>query len=147
MRDSKPALLEPIMKVEVETPMEFQGPVSGDLASRRGLITGSEIKGNVVILLAEVPLANMFGYSTDIRSLTQGRATFSMEFGCYRRTPTNIQNEIIEKARKEKVENDQHLSRPSPLGRGSAEVLVVLHLGCHWRLDRQCRSPLPLGEG
>jgi elongation factor G len=85
--------------------MEFQGPVSGDLASRRGLITGSEIKGNVVILLAEVPLANMFGYSTDIRSLTQGRATFSMEFGCYRRTPTNIQNEIVEKARKEKVES------------------------------------------
>jgi elongation factor G len=105
VRESKPALLEPIMKVEVETPMEFQGPVSGDLASRRGLITGSEIKGNIVILLAEVPLANMFGYSTDIRSLTQGRATFSMEFGCYRRTPTNIQNEIVEKARKEKVES------------------------------------------
>ncbi len=100
MRAAKPVLLEPIMKVEVETPTEFQGGVSGDLASRRGLIIGSEIRGNIVTLQAEVPLATMFGYSTDLRSLTQGRANFSMEFGCYRKTPGNIQAEIIEKAEK-----------------------------------------------
>jgi elongation factor G len=105
MRDAKPVILEPIMKVEVEVPTEFQGGVSGDLASRRGLIMGSEAKGNVVILQAEVPLANMFGYSTDLRSLTQGRANFSMEFGCYRKTPTNIQAEIIEAAEKRQKES------------------------------------------
>jgi len=102
VREAKPVLLEPIMKVEVETPGEFQGGVTGDLASRRGLITGSEMKGNAVIILAEVPLANMFGYSTDLRSLTQGRANFSMEFACYRRTPVSIQEEIIERYQKER---------------------------------------------
>jgi elongation factor G len=102
VREAKPVLLEPIMKVEVETPGEFQGGVTGDLASRRGLITGSEMKGNAVIILAEVPLANMFGYSTDLRSLTQGRANFSMEFACYRRTPVSIQEEIIERCQKER---------------------------------------------
>jgi len=102
VRDSKPTLLEPIMKIEIEVPGEFQGGVSGDLASRRGLITGTEMKGNVVMVLGEVPLANMFGYSTDLRSLTQGRGNFSMEFGCYRRTPTSIQEEIITKAQKER---------------------------------------------
>jgi len=102
VREAKPVLLEPIMKVEVETPSEFQGGVAGDLASRRGLITGSEMRGNAVIILAEVPLANMFGYSTDLRSLTQGRANFSMEFACYRRTPASIQEEIIERYQKER---------------------------------------------
>ena len=102
VREAKPVLLEPIMKVEVETPGEFQGGVAGDLASRRGLITGSEMRGNAVIILAEVPLANMFGYSTDLRSLTQGRANFSMEFACYRRTPQSIQEEIIERYQKER---------------------------------------------
>ncbi len=102
VREAKPVLLEPIMKVEVETPSDFQGGVTGDLASRRGLITGSEMKGNAVIILAEVPLANMFGYSTDLRSLTQGRANFSMEFACYRRTPASIQEEIIERYQKER---------------------------------------------
>src|SRR3990170_1565229 len=102
VREAKPVLLEPIMAVEVEVPGEFQGGVTGDLASRRGLITGSEIKGNAVIILAEVPLANMFGYSTDLRSLSQGRANFSMEFACYRRTPASIQEEIIERYQKER---------------------------------------------
>ena len=102
VREAKPVLLEPIMKVEVETPMDFQGGVTGDLASRRGLITGSEMRGNAAIILAEVPLANMFGYSTDLRSLTQGRANFSMEFACYRRTPASIQEEIIERYEKER---------------------------------------------
>jgi len=100
MRDAKPVLLEPIMKVEVEVPTAFQGAVSGDLASRRGMITDTEMKPNVVTVTAEIPLANMFGYSTDLRSLTQGQATFSMEFHCYRRTPSSIQEEIIASRRK-----------------------------------------------
>ncbi len=101
VRASKPVLLEPIMKVEVEVPTSFQGPVSGDLASRRGMITGSDIKPNIATITAEVPLANMFGYSTDLRSLTQGQATFSMEFGAYRRMPESLQLEIVEQVRKE----------------------------------------------
>ncbi len=102
VRDAKPCLLEPIMKVEVEVPTEYQGGVSGDIASRRGLIMGTEMKGIAVILTAEVPLSNMFGYSTDLRSLTQGRATFSMEFAAYRRAPGTVQEEIIAKNRKGK---------------------------------------------
>ncbi|MDO8629463.1 MAG: hypothetical protein Q7R41_03130 [Phycisphaerales bacterium] len=91
-----------MMKVEVEVPTEFQGGAAGDIASRRGLITGTDIKGNSVTILAEVPLANMFGYSTDLRSLTQGRGNFAMEFACFRRTPAAIQEEIIAKALKER---------------------------------------------
>ncbi len=102
IREAKPVLLEPIMKVEIEVPTDFQGPVAGDIASRRGYITNSEVKANAAVLHADVPLANMFGYSTDLRSLTQGRATFSMEFACYRRCPANVQEEVIEKYRKDK---------------------------------------------
>jgi elongation factor G len=108
IKDAKPVLLEPIMKVEIEVPSAFQGPVAGDISSRRGLITASDVKANAVVLTAEVPLANMFGYSTDLRSLTQGQATFSMEFTCYRRTPANVQDEIIAAAR-----TDRH-SAPRP---------------------------------
>ena len=100
VQQAHPVLLEPIMNVELEVPGQFQGVVSGDLASRRGVITNAEIKPNLVILSAEVPLANMFGYSTDVRSLTQGQATFSMEFSCYRRAPRGVQDEIIDKYRK-----------------------------------------------
>ena len=101
VRDARPVLLEPIMKVEVEVPTEFQGSVSGDLASRRGVIHNSDIKANAAIIHAEVPLANMFGYSTDLRSKTQGQATFTMEFACYRRAPSNVQEEIIAERKKE----------------------------------------------
>lgn len=101
MRDSNPVLLEPIMKLEAEVPNEFQGPVMGDLASRRGLILSTDPKPNAVILHAEVPLANMFGYATDLRSLTRGEATFSMEFACYRATPRAIREEVLEKLRKD----------------------------------------------
>jgi elongation factor G len=97
---SKPVILEPIMKVEVEVPSEFQGPVSGDIASRRGTISGTEARGNLTVINADVPLANMFGYSTDVRSMTQGKATFSMEFGAYRQCPRNVQEEVIENHRK-----------------------------------------------
>ncbi len=102
VRDSKPCLLEPIMKVEVEVPVEFQGGVSGDLASRRGLINGTDVKSGIVTIDAEVPLANMFGYSTDLRSLTQGRGNYTMEFASFRKMPNSFQEEIIAKAQKER---------------------------------------------
>ncbi|MUG96028.1 elongation factor G [Scytonema sp. UIC 10036] len=82
---AKPAMLEPIMLVEVETPNEFVGRVQGDLSSRRGLLLGSQTMQGESVIRAEVPLEKMFGYSTALRSLTSGMATFSMEFACYRR--------------------------------------------------------------
>ncbi|MCH7702525.1 MAG: elongation factor G, partial [Planctomycetes bacterium] len=92
---SKPALLEPIMKVEIETPTDLQGNVAGDISARRGLITHSEVKRNTTIINAEVPLARMFGYATGLRSMTQGQATFTMVFHTYRRTPASVQEEVI----------------------------------------------------
>lgn len=76
--------------------------MAGELAPRRGLNTGSEVKRQTVITTTEVPPANMFGYATDLRSLTQGQAAFSMESACYRKTPSSIQEEIIAKARKDR---------------------------------------------
>ncbi|MGB0716788.1 MAG: elongation factor G [Phycisphaerae bacterium] len=102
VQDATPVLLEPIMKVEIEVPNDFQGAVSGDVSSRRGMIISSEMKAQAAVLIAEVPLSNMFGYSTDLRSLTQGQATFSMEFSCYRRAPGNVQAEVIAAAQKAK---------------------------------------------
>jgi elongation factor G len=110
MRDSKPVLLEPIMKVEAEVPTEYQGSVTGDLSSRRGLITGGEMKANAVTIHAEVPLANMFGYSTDLRSMTKGQATFSMEFACYRPIPRAVQEEILLNLSKDQ-NNDKNKAR------------------------------------
>ncbi|MBE9208744.1 elongation factor G [Nostoc sp. LEGE 06077] len=83
---AKPYILEPIMLVEVETPNEFMGRVQGDISSRRGLLLGSETMQGYSVIRAEVPLVQMFGYSTELRSLTAGMATFSMEFGCYRQS-------------------------------------------------------------
>jgi len=97
---SKPALLEPIMRVEVETPTEFQGSVIGDLSSRRGMVESTETRGPQTNIIAKVPLARMFGYATDVRSMSQGKATFSMEFDSYKRVPQNVQQEIIEAAKK-----------------------------------------------
>ncbi len=97
---SNPVLLEPIFKVEVEAPSAFQGTIVGDLSGRRGIILGTEVKTNVVVITAEVPLAKMFGYATDIRSATQGQGTFSMEFSCYRKTPREVQQEVVEAHRK-----------------------------------------------
>ncbi len=111
MRDAKPVIIEPIMKVEIEVPTEFQGSVTGDISSRRGYVTGTEMKPRVVTIEAEVPLANMFGYSTDLRSMSQGQATFSMEFTCYRRTPSTVQDEIIEQRRKSNDKNQSHAKR------------------------------------
>jgi elongation factor G len=97
MRRAKPVLLEPMMHVEVETPEEFMGNVMGDLSGRRGIVQGMEdiAGGGGKLVRAEVPLAEMFGYSTSLRSLTQGRATYTMEFKHYAETPTNVSEAII----------------------------------------------------
>ncbi|MFN3372769.1 MAG: elongation factor G [Chloroflexus sp.] len=97
VRRGKPQLLEPIMKVETVTPEEFLGTVIGDFNSRRGRIEGMEARGNAQVVRAYVPLANMFGYMTDLRSATQGRATSSMEFDHYEPLPDALAKEIIEK--------------------------------------------------
>jgi elongation factor G len=91
----KPVLLEPVMKLEVEVPSAYQGPVAGELTSRRGMIVSTEMQGNTAKIEAEVPLAETFGYSTDLRSMTQGQGTFTMEFAKYRRVPASIQEEIV----------------------------------------------------
>jgi elongation factor G len=91
------------MKVEVEVPTTFQGPVTGELTSRRGLIVSTEVNGAVAKIEAEVPLAETFGYSTDLRSMTQGQGTFTMEFSKYRRVPSNIQEEIVAEKKKQLV--------------------------------------------
>jgi elongation factor G len=90
-----PVLLEPVMKIEIEVPTQFQGAVAGELTSRRGMIIATEIRGNTATIEGEVPLAETFGYSTDLRSMTQGQGTFTMEFSKYRRVPKSIQEEII----------------------------------------------------
>jgi elongation factor G len=91
----KPALLEPIMLVEIECPESFQGSVVGNISSRRGIMTSSETQGKMCKIIADVPLAETFGYSTDLRSMTQGQGTFTMELSKYRPVPGNIQIEII----------------------------------------------------
>jgi elongation factor G len=98
---AKPVLLEPIMAVEVVTPEEYMGDVMGDLSSRRGRIGGMEARGNTQVVTAHVPLSEMFGYSTDLRSRTQGRATYTMQFDSYQQVPENIASEIIKRVRGE----------------------------------------------
>jgi len=97
-RKADPVLLEPIMSVEVETPEDYMGDVVGDLNRRRGVIHGVEDNAGVKVLKAEVPLAEMFGYSTSLRSQSQGRATYSMEFKKYQETPSNVSEAVIKKA-------------------------------------------------
>ncbi len=91
----KPALLEPIMLVEIECPESFQGSVVGNISSRRGVMTSTETIGKTTKIIADVPLSETFGYSTDLRSMTQGQGTFTMEFARYRPVPMSIQTEII----------------------------------------------------
>ena len=96
MRKASPVLLEPMMAVEVETPEDYAGTVMGDLSSRRGMVQGmDDMVGGGKIIRAEVPLAEMFGYATNLRSLTQGRATYTMEFKHYAEAPKNVADEII----------------------------------------------------
>ncbi|MDX2128275.1 MAG: elongation factor G [Chloroherpetonaceae bacterium] len=97
-RKASPALLEPIMSVEVVTPDDYMGDVMGDLSSRRGRIEGMSARAGAQVITAKVPLAEMFGYSTQLRSMTQGRANYSMEFLAYEETPKNVREEIIEKS-------------------------------------------------
>ena len=97
-RNASPVLLEPIMSVEVETPEDYMGDVVGDLNRRRGVILGMEDNAGVKLLKAEVPLAEMFGYSTSLRSQSQGRATYSMQFKKYQEAPTNVADAVIRKA-------------------------------------------------
>lgn len=97
-RKANPVLLEPIMAVEVETPEEYMGDVVGDLSRRRGVVLGMDDNAGVKVLKAEVALAEMFGYSTSLRSLSQGRATYSMEFKKYQEAPSNIAESVISKA-------------------------------------------------
>jgi elongation factor G len=95
-RRAKPILLEPVMAVEVVTPEEFLGDVIGDLSRRRGKVQGQERRGNALAVQAYVPLGEMFGYATDLRSSTQGRATYTMQFERYEEVPGNIAEEIVE---------------------------------------------------
>ncbi len=97
MEKASPVLLEPVMKVEVETPEEYMGDVMGDLNSRRGRILGMEARVGNQIITAEVPLGEMFGYVTELRSMSKGRASSTMEFECYREVPKNVQDEIVKK--------------------------------------------------
>jgi elongation factor G len=94
-----PVVLEPIMRVEVTMPEEFMGDVIGDLNSRRGQVEGMESRGSTQVVRAFVPLAQMFGYVTDLRSMTQGRATSAMEFSHYAEVPASLAAELVQKSK------------------------------------------------
>src|SRR5215212_7389788 len=96
---ASPAVLEPMMRVEVTMPEQFMGDVIGDLSSRRGQLEGSENRGSTTVVRAAVPLAEMFGYATDLRSMTQGRASYSMELSHYAEVPGNLAQELVAKSR------------------------------------------------
>ena len=93
----QPVLLEPISSVEITVPTEYMGDVMGDINSRRGSIDGMEQRGNAQVIKAFIPLAEMFGYATDLRSTTQGRGTYSMQFARYDEAPKSITEEIFKK--------------------------------------------------
>ena len=94
MKKASPVILEPVMKVEVVVPEEYMGDVMGDLNSRRGRVEGMDARGNTQVINSYVPLKEMFGYATNLRSLTQGRATYTMQFSHYEEVPTSIAEEI-----------------------------------------------------
>jgi elongation factor G len=102
-KQAGPKLLEPIMNIEIECPEDFQGTVVGDVIKRRGVMASNDIVEGVSVIKAEVPLAETFGYATDLRSMTQGQGTFTMELAVYRQVPSNIQEEIIEEKRKQQL--------------------------------------------
>ena len=101
IKQAKPVLLEPIFAVEVVTPEDYMGDVVGDLNSRRGKVGQMEARGNNQVVTAQVPLSEMFGYATDLRSRTQGRATYTMQFDSYQKTPSAVQEEIVTRIRGE----------------------------------------------
>jgi elongation factor G len=96
-KKAKPVLLEPVMRVEVVVPEEYMGTVNGDLSSRRGRLEGTEVRGTTQLIKAMVPLSEMFGYATELRSRTQGRGSFTMHFGQYEEVPKNLSEEIVAK--------------------------------------------------
>ncbi|HEX6290041.1 MAG TPA: elongation factor G [Herpetosiphonaceae bacterium] len=100
VRKGRPQILEPIMKVEVTVPEDFMGTVLGDLNSRRGRVEGMDARGNAQVIRAQVPLSNMFGYATDLRSMTSGRANYSMEFSHYEPLPNSLAEEIMAKSKR-----------------------------------------------
>jgi elongation factor G len=102
-RRAKPVLLEPIFGVEVTTPEDFLGEVIGDLSRRRGRVEGNERRGNALVVTARVPLSEMFGYATDLRSNTQGRANYTMQFDAYEEVPASIAEQIVEQRTGEPV--------------------------------------------
>ncbi len=96
MKKADPVLMEPVMSVEVVTPEEYVGDVIGDLSSRRGRIDGMDMRANARIIRAFVPLVGMFGYATDLRSKTSGRANYSMQFDHYEQTPAEVSEKILQ---------------------------------------------------
>ena len=94
-RKARPVLLEPVMAVEVVTPEEYMGDVIGDLNSRRGRVQSMEARSGAQVITCKVPLAEMFGYATDLRSVTQGRANYSMQFDNYEQAPRDVSDEVV----------------------------------------------------
>jgi elongation factor G len=107
IRKSKPVLLEPVMKVEVVVPEESMGPVVGDLTSRRARVEGMERRGSTQIVRSTVPLSQMFGYATDLRSRTQGRASYTMHFLRYEQAPHAVAEEVIARAQGKEAEKSK----------------------------------------
>ncbi|RMF40829.1 MAG: elongation factor G [Planctomycetota bacterium] len=103
MQKANPVLLEPIMKCEIECPEDYQGDVVGDVIRRRGIISSTDIRDGISYIIAEVPLAETFGYATDLRSMTKGQGTFTMELLKYQRCPSNVQEEIIAERKKREL--------------------------------------------
>jgi elongation factor G len=95
---AKLQLLEPVMAVEVVTPEDYMGDVVGDINSRRGRVQGMEPRANAQVIDCKVPLSEMFGYATDLRSATQGRATYTMQFDSYEQAPKNVAEEVVAKS-------------------------------------------------
>jgi elongation factor G len=104
METAKPVLLEPIMTIKIMIPDEYMGDISGDLNHKRGRILGMGVEDGMQVVNAEVPLAEMSKYATELRSMTQGRGTFEMDFGRYEIVPTNVANEIIANFKAEEEE-------------------------------------------
>ena len=98
VKKAKPVILEPVMAVEVVTPEEYMGDIIGDLTSRRGRIQHMEGRGSAQVITAKVPLSEMFGYATDLRSRSQGRATYTMQFDSYEQAPKSVSEEVVAKA-------------------------------------------------
>jgi elongation factor G len=105
VKHAKPVLLEPVMRVEVVVPEEFMGAVTGDLHARRGKVESTEARLSSTIIQCKVPLSEMFGYSTDLRSMTQGRATYTMHFSHYEEAPKAISEEVVARVRGRLVGN------------------------------------------